>query len=91
MLLTPLLALLPFLAPAEAKGKHVKHVSAPALKEYTLTADGITASFVPFGARLKSLRVPDATGAWREVNLGYEDAQGYADEVAPSYYGAVIG
>ncbi|CAK9785996.1 galactose mutarotase-like protein [Cutaneotrichosporon oleaginosum] len=86
MLLTPLLAFLPLL-----EAKHVEKVSPAALKEYTLAADGITASFIPFGARLKSLRVPDAGGAWREVNLGYADAQGYADEAAPSYYGAVIG
>lgn len=89
MLLTPILALLPFLG-VEAK-PHVASVSPAALKEYTLEAEGIKASFIPFGARLKSLRVPDRTGAWREVNLGYEDAQGYADEESPSYFGAVIG
>lgn len=89
MLFTPLLAVLAALSSVE--GKHVKSVSPAALKEYTLEADGIKASFIPFGARLKSLRVPDAGGTWREVNLGYTDAQGYADEAAPSYYGAVIG
>ncbi|BEJ11376.1 hypothetical protein CspHIS471_0107980 [Cutaneotrichosporon sp. HIS471] len=71
--------------------KHVSSVSPAALKEYTLSAPGIRATFIPFGARLKSLTVPDIKGVWRQVNLGYSDAQGYADEVRPSYYGAVIG
>lgn len=94
MLLSPLLALLPLLSlgvEAKKDNKHVNSVSAAALKEYTLEAEGIKASFIPFGARLKSLRVPDREGDWREVNLGYETGKGYADETAPSYFGAVIG
>lgn len=66
-------------------------VSVAALEEVALSAPGIKATFIPYGARLKSLRVPDRDGNWKEVNLGYETAQEYRDERSPSYFGAVIG
>ncbi|GMK54769.1 hypothetical protein CspeluHIS016_0113550 [Cutaneotrichosporon spelunceum] len=71
--------------------KHIPLVSPAAVKEYTLSADGITATFIPFGARLKSLRVPDANGLWRQVTLGFANIQSYANEAVVYYYGAVIG
>lgn len=66
-------------------------VAIAAPDEITLSAPGIKASFVPFGARLKSLQVPDRNGEWKEINLGYKSAQEYRDEKSPSYFGAVIG
>ncbi|TXT11241.1 hypothetical protein VHUM_01992 [Vanrija humicola] len=61
------------------------------LKVVTLKAEGIEASFIPYGARLTSLRVPDRTGEWREVNVGYADAAQYHKEKGNAYFGAVVG
>lgn len=64
---------------------------AAAVDQVAISAPGIKATFVPYGARLQSLKVPDRRGEWKEVNLGYETAQEYRDEKSPSYFGAVIG
>ncbi|KAL1410617.1 hypothetical protein Q8F55_004634 [Vanrija albida] len=65
--------------------------SAAGLATYTIAAEGIEATFIPYGARLTSLRVPDRTGAWREVNVGYADPGQYHAEKGNAYFGAVVG
>lgn len=62
-----------------------------AWKEYRLSAPGIRATFIPYGARLTSLQVPDRAGKWTEVNVGYADPSSYIKEAGPSYFGAVVG
>lgn len=61
------------------------------IKEYKLSAPGIRATLIPYGARLTSLEVLDRDGAWREVVVGYKDVAEYKKEASPSYYGCVVG
>lgn len=52
--------------------------------------NGVTATVTTYGGRLVSLLVPDRTGKFVDVVLGFDDIQGYlnANEV---YFGATIG
>lgn len=63
------------------------------LSEYTLTADNITAKFIPYGARLTSLVVPDRDGSDQDVVLGYDDTSQYVTdtETNHTYFGPVVG
>lgn len=60
---------------------------------YTITAQNITAKFIPYGARLTSLLVPDRDGNAQDVVLGYDDPKQYLldTETNHTYFGAVIG
>ncbi|KAL9113707.1 MAG: hypothetical protein Q9227_002152 [Pyrenula ochraceoflavens] len=60
---------------------------------YTLTADNITATFIPYGARLTSLLVPDRDGTRQDVIAGYDDPQKYLTdtETNHTYFGPVVG
>lgn len=42
-------------------------------KTYTIKADNITATLIPYGARLTSLLVPDRHGKVQDVVVGYDD------------------
>lgn len=44
---------------------------------YTLTAENITAKFIPYGARLTSLLVQDRTGTIQDVAVGYDNMTQY--------------
>jgi aldose 1-epimerase len=50
---------------------------------------GLTAKFIPFGATLTSLQIPDKSGKPIDVVLGFDDLHGY-QEKSP-YFGAVVG
>ncbi|PYI01526.1 galactose mutarotase-like protein [Aspergillus sclerotiicarbonarius CBS 121057] len=67
--------------------------SADPFKVFTLTADNITAKFIPYGARLTSLLVPDRDGNTQDVIVGYDDPRQYLNdtETSHTYFGAVIG
>jgi aldose 1-epimerase len=60
---------------------------------YNITAENITASFIPYGARLVSLLVPDNTGTIQDVAVGYDDPTEYLHdtETNHTYFGAVVG
>ncbi|KAL2827222.1 galactose mutarotase-like domain-containing protein [Aspergillus cavernicola] len=62
-------------------------------KVFTITADNITAKFIPYGARLISLLVPDREGTLQDVVVGYDDPTQYLNDTQTShtYFGAVIG
>ncbi|KAJ5896701.1 galactose mutarotase-like protein [Penicillium subrubescens] len=45
-------------------------------KEYTISANNITAKFIPNGARLMSLLVPDRSGNLQDVVFGYDNLKG---------------
>ena len=62
-------------------------------KKYNLEADGIKASFIPYGARLTNLLVKDRNGAWQDVAVGYDDATQYLEdtETNHTYFGPVVG
>ena len=61
--------------------------------KYTISAPGINASFIPYGARLTNLFVPDRNGAPQDVVLGYDSGATYLNdtETDHTYFGAVVG
>lgn len=62
-------------------------------KLYTISAENITASFIPYGARLTSLLVPDRNGRPQDVVVGFDDPEQYLAETITnqSYLGPVVG
>lgn len=61
--------------------------------KYTISAPGINASFIPYGARLTNLFVPDKDGNPQDVVLGYDSGTTYLNdtETDHTYFGAVVG
>jgi aldose 1-epimerase len=55
------------------------------IPEYTLQAENITAKFIPYGARLTSLVVPDRDGNEQDIALGYDDPQQYINDTETSH------
>jgi aldose 1-epimerase len=75
-----LLVLASALVPALAQTSSNSSVStgnAYPLNEYTLTATGIIAKFIPYGARLTSLIVADRDGNMQDIALGYDNTTQY--------------
>jgi len=62
-------------------------------QQFQLEADGIKATFIPYGARLTHLLVKDKNGDWQDVALGYDTPQEYVnDTLGPhTYFGPVVG
>lgn len=62
-------------------------------KAYTIKAENITATFIPYGARLTSVLVPDRDGNQQDVVVGYDDPRDYLKdtETNHTYFGAVVG
>jgi aldose 1-epimerase len=67
--------------------------AADPFKVYNITAGNITASIIPYGARLISLLVPDSNGTMQDVVVGYDDPKMYLHdtETNHTYFGAVVG
>ena len=61
--------------------------------KYTISAPGINASFIPYGATLTNLFVPDKDGNPQDVVLGYDTGAAYLHdtETNHTYFGAVVG
>jgi aldose 1-epimerase len=58
---------------------------------YTLTnAHGASASFMPLGAAILALQVPDRDGALADVVLGFDTAEDYVTNNSP-YFGLTVG
>ncbi|KAF2765654.1 galactose mutarotase-like protein [Teratosphaeria nubilosa] len=62
-------------------------------ENFTITADGISASFIPYGARVTNLWVKDKSGVPQDVVLGYDNGTRYLtdSETNHTYFGAVVG
>ncbi|PYH40143.1 aldose epimerase family protein [Aspergillus saccharolyticus JOP 1030-1] len=62
-------------------------------KAYTISAENITATLIPYGARLTSLKVPDRDGNFQDVVVGYDDPKRYLQdtETNRTFFGAVVG
>jgi aldose 1-epimerase len=62
-------------------------------KTYTIKAANITATLIPYGARLTSLLVPDRHGKEQDVILGYDDPKQYLQDSATNrtFFGCVVG
>ncbi|KAG8528276.1 uncharacterized protein KY384_007193 [Bacidia gigantensis] len=63
------------------------------LQKYTITAPGINASFIPYGARLTNLLVNDHNGNSQDIALGYDDPDQYIrdTETNHTYFRPVVG
>lgn len=60
------------------------------IERYTLTnANGLSASIITYGGTLTSLYVPDRTGEFSDVLLGFDTLAPYLDE--HPYFGSLIG
>ena len=61
--------------------------------KYNISAPGISASFIPYGARLTNLFVNDKCGNPQDVVLGYDTGVQYLNdsETVHTYFGAVVG
>ena len=65
-------------------------VDGTAVDIYTLTnRSGIEARVMTYGATLVSLRLPDRNGAFADVNLGFDDLEGYLG--THPYFGVIVG
>lgn len=60
-------------------------------KKYALSAKGINASFIPYGARLTNLYVNDKNGHPQDVAVGYDEGSRYLEdsETRHTFFGAV--
>lgn len=60
---------------------------------YTLSAENITAKFIPYGARLTSLLVQDRNGQYQDVVAGYDNTTQYLTdtETNHTYFGPIVG
>ena len=67
--------------------------SGDAFQKYNLKADGISASFIPYGARLTNLLVNDKNSKPQDVVIGYDTGAEYLhdSETNHTYFGAVVG
>jgi aldose 1-epimerase len=70
-----------------------KAFSGDPLQKYELSASGIRATFIPYGARLTSLFVCDKNGDEQDIVLGYDNAADYIknDEGSHNYFGPIVG
>ena len=58
-------------------------------KKFTISAPGINASFINYGARLTNLFVDDKNAVSQDVALGYDDPKAYINDTntVHTYYG----
>lgn len=84
--------------PAAPKHPGVTHASTgvtvdgKTIEEYTLqNSHGIEVHAITYGAIIRSLKVPDRTGALGDIVLGFDTAKGYVSDPPPPYFGAIVG
>ena len=67
--------------------------SSSVFTKYTISASGINASFIPYGARITNLFVNDRNGDPQDVVLGYDNGTAYLNdtETVHTYFGPVVG
>ena len=53
--------------------------------KYTISAEGINASFIPYGARLTNLYVNDKNGKPQDVVLGYDNGTQYLHDTLTNH------
>lgn len=61
--------------------------------KYNISAPGVSASFIPYGARLTNFYVADKNGAMQDLILGYDTGEQYLNdsEHSHTFFGAVVG
>jgi len=62
-------------------------------QKYALSANGINASFIPYGARITNLYVKDKNSNFQDIVLGYDNGTQYLTdtETNHTYFGPVVG
>ncbi|RMJ24527.1 Aldose 1-epimerase [Aspergillus sp. HF37] len=90
--LPAVLGALPVLAQSSSFNPPEHHNPDP-FQPYTIRAENITATVIPYGARLTSLLVPDRDDQLQDVVVGYDDPREYLHDTqtAHTYFGAVVG
>lgn len=83
----------PILAEASSGTRSTFPTSSSPFELYTLTTENMIATFIPYGARLTSLLVPDRSGTYQDVAVGYDDPVQYALDSATNhtYFGTIVG
>ena len=67
-------------------------VDGKTIEEYTLTnSHGIEVRAITYGGIIRSLKVPDRSGAIADIVLGFDTPKGYLSDPPPPYFGAIIG
>ncbi|MCJ1359464.1 MAG: hypothetical protein MMC33_009466 [Icmadophila ericetorum] len=81
------------LATSSAVAGLVAQTTTDPFQKYTISAPGINASFVAYGARLTNLYVNDKNGNPQDVALGYDNGSAYRtnDLTYHTYFGPVVG
>jgi aldose 1-epimerase len=77
---------------ALAAAQNASSTSSGEIPEYTLQAENITAKFIPYGARLTSLVVPDRDGTDQDIVVGYDSPEDYVrdSETNHTFFGKKI-
>lgn len=90
---TTLLLAASSLASAQSGSSPYPPFTGDPFQKYDLEADGIRASFIPYGARLTNLYVYDRDGAWQDVAVGYDNGTRYLQdtETNHTYFGCIVG
>lgn len=75
-----------------ASAQSASSTSSP-FDKYTISAPGINASFIAYGARLTNLYVNDKNGSPQDVVLGYDKGTQYLTdtETNHTYFGPIVG
>ena len=62
-------------------------------EKHIISAPGINASLIAYGATLTNLYVNDKSGAPQDIVVGYDDGRAYLQDSATNhtYFGAVVG
>lgn len=81
------------LASVSASSAYIPPFEGDAFARYTISAPGINATFMPYGARLTNLFVNDRNGTPQDVVMGYDEGETYVRDTATrhSYMGAIVG
>lgn len=81
-------AVLPFIGLAAANNG-----GGDRLAPLTISAQGINATFIGYGARITSLFVDDKDGVARDLIVGYDDHSMYVKQAESSnaYVGSIVG
>ncbi|KAF2874424.1 galactose mutarotase-like domain-containing protein [Massariosphaeria phaeospora] len=59
--------------------------------KYEISAEGIRAYFIPYGASVTNLYIKDTKGIERDIVLGYDNASYYAEDPRHPHFGGVPG
>ena len=59
--------------------------------KYEISAEGIRANFIPYGASISNLFINDTNGVERDIVLGFDNATYYSEDKQHPHFGGVPG